>query len=253
MSDRKVPYPSGYPQPQLYSKRPIEIDAEKHENNRQAAVTKVLVELFLVAVKGHLKKGQPVGSIKRMTRIGGAKWQSWVSTDDNQAAHCVPRQLFIRARSFDRFLGTCVPDREPAMIVVFAETDDLPANFNRADSLAEGKGIAEGFREACVSVIDFALNQGKFESDSAMQYVSAAYEVYRGRAKAAYRESQLHLKQVLQFKTYDKAARARREERLKIIQLYNQALGKSAGHYQVLTPSYIKSAMTIYSLPPFGE
>jgi hypothetical protein len=253
MSDRTVPYPSGYPKPLLYSKKPIELDAEKHENNRQAAVTKVLVELFLVAVSGHLKKGQPLGAIKRMTKLKGAKWQSWKSTEENQSAHCLPRQLYLGAKSFDSFLASCVPERAPAMVMVFAETDDLPANFNRADSLAEGKGLADGFRAACISVIDFALNQGKFDESSAMQYVAAAYEVYQANARYAYQRSQQHLKQVLQFKTSDSAAKARREERLSILKWYNVALLRSAGHFEILNPSYVKSTMTIYSLPPLGS
>jgi hypothetical protein len=243
---RSNPYPINYPLPTQNIPTDLKMCAEWHENNRQRAITQVLMDLFLVAVKNYIKKGQTIKSVKKSLRLEGAEWQSWESTKGNQAAHCIPRQLYIESKPFDEFLEKYVPSRVVAIVFLFAETDDLPANYNRADSLAETKGLTTAFLEACILVITKGHTQGKFEADSAIECVKAAYSLYKSLADNSFAQSIKHLEDNLRMSGIDAQARKRREERIQILKHYKTALQNSAGYSAALTKPVVEGLLKVY-------
>lgn len=243
---RSNPYPANYPLPTPNIPADFKQRAEWHENNRQRAITQVLMDLFFAAVKGYIKKGQTIKSVEKSLKLAGAEWQSWESTQGNQAAHCIPRQLYIKSKPLDEFFEEHVPDRVVAIVFLFAETDDLPANYNRADSLAETKGLAEAFLRACILIISKAHTQGKFESDSAIECVKAAYSLYKSLADNSFAQSIKHLEDNLRMPGVDAQAKKRREERTQILKHYKAALQISSGHFQALTIPQVQGLIKVY-------
>lgn len=245
---RSNPYPSNYPLPSPNIPTDLKSRAEWHESNRERAITIVLMDLFFTAVKNYIKKGQTIKAVEKSLKLAGAEWQSWESTSGNQAAHCIPRQLYVESKPFDEFLEKYVPDRVVAIVFLFAETDDLPANYNRADSLAETKGMADAFLKACILVINQAHAHGKLEADSAIIAVKAAYSRYKSLTNATFAQSIAHLEINLKQPGIDAAAKKRREERIQILKQYQTTLQTSPGHTQALTNPQVEGLIKIYQL-----
>ncbi len=80
-----------------------------------------------------------------------AKRQHFSSSDGYQAAHYLPGQIMID----QQFPWTFIDDRRTrnSFECLFADVEHLPANFNKADSAAEDKGLKESLRVVCELVI----------------------------------------------------------------------------------------------------
>lgn len=166
----------------------LESRAATHEQNRQRAVAKVLVDLYCMVVKDFVSPNLPIG-------ISGAASQSLSGSvsSETEAAHCIPRQLIIGTRRLQDLLQARIPERALAVSALFGEADILPQNFNKADSRAEKCGLDEALRFAAESLVFDARSAGSLETEKLSMSVRTAFSVYRTRATAAFRTALLEL------------------------------------------------------------
>ena len=83
--------------------------------------------------------------------VEAAARQLFRSTQGNQAAHYLPGQIRITTK----FPWQYISDKPTStrLECLFGEVENLPANFNKADSAAEQKGLLETFRVVSEAVL----------------------------------------------------------------------------------------------------
>ena len=224
--------------------------AVTHELNRQKAVAKILVDLYCIAVLGLIDVTRPIV-------VSGAASQSLSGSRsrDTQAAHCIPRQLFIGTQKLQDAFRSKFPERAFAIEALFGETDILPSNFNKSDSRAEGCGLAEAFRFASETVIFDARFSGKLQANDLDKAVRGAFAQYRERAAKAFKESTRQLEQKvreIERSRIQHTIRSKEEmkwrEQLEITKAYAQTLGDGDGLEKALKPGVIWGILRIYSM-----
>lgn len=132
--------------------------ATAHEVNRQNVVKEILVHVFLMA-KFKILTGA--------TTVGEAQSQYISGHGADQAAHCVPGQIRANGQAIQNLL-TASDDLHVALDNLFGATDEIDANFNKADSSSESSGLRTAFGNAC----NLAARSG------AIARFNRAYEFY---------------------------------------------------------------------------
>ncbi|MEZ5345740.1 MAG: hypothetical protein R2681_09320 [Pyrinomonadaceae bacterium] len=190
----------------------VENIAVGHETNRQSMVKTLLMHVFLMSkLKG----------LNGALTVGAATSQYFSSTGGNQAAHCIPGQIFHNAVSLQEF-----PQNneylEVTLDCLFGKTDDLDANFNKADSLAEDRGLRTALLNACERV----KVSGQFSRfQRAHQFypqLEEAFGVYKNEGIAAFDSAVTSLRTSLL--TSSGADLISRNERIDILGVYRQTL-----------------------------
>lgn len=187
MSKRKDPWKKiGRPTYEGVHLMPFDIEkrAVKHEFNRQRAIITVQVDLYCMAAAGLIPKGQAVA-------LSGAASQSLTGRRSKRtaAAHCIPRQLLLGTQKVQELLSTSFPERGLALDALFGEADILPVNFNKADSLAEAKGLSEAFRFSSQAVISEAQHGGVLEYGPLAMAVRKAFASYKELGEDAFKDA----------------------------------------------------------------
>jgi hypothetical protein len=244
MADRKNPFIQiGFPEYAGVHMMPFGMleRAIKHEVERQRVVASIILELNLMAVVGVLKKDVKVS-------LGGAHFQSLKGEDANatEAAHCAPRQILLNGRPADEAFSNAADGFR--LKVMFGETDILPVNFNKCDSRAERKGLAEGFQKACESSIKSGLFGGTLEPGSIAVSSVAAFSIYSYFANLAFTSSITRMKEKLRPANIAHRDRVNWTEQLFILEKYIETLGKGAGRSEALSFSRISGLIVVYKM-----
>jgi hypothetical protein len=247
MADRKNPFlESGFGEYTGIHRMPFALKerAMMHETNRQRVVSSILLDLHIMAIMGLIKKEEPLKLCGAVTQnLGGSQENS------TEAAHCAPRQLLIGTETPQALLLKAFPERAWALDVLFAETDILPANFNKCDSRAERIGLNEGFREACLFVIETGHYGGKMEAIEIIPKAEHAFGMYKAKATFAFRESIERLKDKLKPKFLFPKDKVKWTEQLQITQQYADTLAEAPGKDQGIALWKIEGLVKIYKTP----
>ncbi len=243
MGKRKNPWTAiGYSTYESFQMMPFDLRrrGETHELNRQRVISSILLELYIMATVGIIKKDKIV-TVKRalsQNLRGGQK-------DMTEAAHCCPRQVMIGDKTPTEILQTAFPERAFVVNAFFAESDILPANFNKADTRAESNGLSNGFRTACHFVIADAHYRGKLIPLNVSTSVRQAFSQYLDQADDAFRISGERLEHKLRFNV-TKQDEIKWNEQLKITRIYARTLRISSGASVVLDIERVNGLIRIY-------
>ncbi len=243
MGKRKNPWTSiGFSTYEGFHLMPFDVRkrAETHELNRQRVVSSVLRELYLMAKMGIIQKNKLL-TVKRAVsqNLRGSQ------KDMTEAAHCCPRQVMVADKSPTDLLQTAFPERAFVVNAFFAESDILPANYNKADSRAESNGMSNGFRKACQFVVADAHNHGKLIPLNVSTAVRSAYSLYKTQAYDAFRISRERLEHKLRFNVTKQDA-VRWNEQIEILRAYSRTLHISSGASVVLDIEKVSGVIKIY-------
>ncbi len=253
MSSRINPWKQiGRPDYKGVHRMPLDIEnrAVTHELNRQRVITQILLDLYCMVVVGLIPDG---GRVE--LKGAGSQSLSGSKKDGTEAAHCAPRQILIGARRPQDILFEHFPERGFALNTLFAETDILPANFNKADSRAERNGLKDGFRLACQSILAVANLGGKLEHQNALAEIKKAYAIYRNRANDSFDDSIARLQKKLddlknsriQFSILTDE-KDKWQEQKAITEFYQEALRGTQGSSRVLGTHRLTGIFRIYNM-----
>mgnify|MGYP007026484815 CR=1 FL=1 len=243
MSKRKNPWTSiGFSTYEGFHMMPFDLRkrGEVHELNRERVVSSILRELYVMATVGMIKKDKLL-TVKRAVsqNLRGSQKEM------TEAAHCCPRQVIIGDKTPTELLQTEFPERAFVVNAFFAESDILPANFNKVDSRAENSGLSNGFRNACQFVIAEAHQQGKLIPLNISTAVRSAYSIYKVRANDSFRISLERLEHKLRFNV-SKQDEIRWKEQMKITKIYQRTLHISSGASVVLNVEAVQGLIRLY-------
>jgi len=218
--------------------------AIEHETNRQRVVTSILLELRIMTIAGFIQN-------KHLLKLSRAASQNTKGSKDDatEAAHCVPRQVRIGTESMQEILFRVFPERAWAVSVMFGETDILPVNFNRCDSLAEKKGLEETFRNACLYAVGFGFDSDVIETDINTIYMRTrtAYSIYKDGANTAYRECLQFVKEKFKPFLFEQKVKELTQQ-YQILEQYNHTLRESPGREKAMSLSTVERLLRLYGL-----
>ena len=215
--------------------------AVEHEKSRQRVVASILLELRLMMLKGVIENKQLLRLSKAVSQnLKGSK------EDSTQAAHCVPRQIRFGTETMQEVLFRVFPERAWAVSVMFGETDILPVNFNKCDSLAEKKGLEEAFRKACQYAVDVE-DEKEMVAYSIFTRAENAFAIYKTIADITYRECEKYIKD--KFKPFLFPPQVKElTEQFQIMEQYSETLRDSPGKIEGISMSKIEGLIKIYSM-----
>lgn len=244
MGRRKNPWTAiGFSKYEGFSGMPFDLRSrgQKHQLNRERVVACILRELYVMATLGIIEKYQIV-SVKRAIsqNLRGSKG------DMTEAAHCCPRQVAIGDKTPTKILQTVFPERAFVLNAFFAESDILPANFNRSDSRAEDNGMTDGFRAACNFIIKDAHYKGKLEYEPLSTAVRSAYSIFKKATEDSFRLSCERLESKLRFNV-TKKDEIKWTEQIRILKVYTQTLKRSSGASVILDIISVNGLIKIYN------
>lgn len=220
---------------------PFDLDgrATRHEANRQRVVTALLLELHVMSVKNIIQKNS-------LLSLRGAVSQSFEGHDGDQAAHCAPRQILVFTQTPSELLKSKFPERAYVLDCLFAETDILPANFNRADSRAERNGLNDGFLQAGQAIVKAGQHTEKLSPNQVIGEVKTAYSIYEKAAKTAFEKSSQELAAKIKLPGTAAQILERWQEQLKITGRYAETLQDSPGHARALDLGIVTGLIKLY-------
>lgn len=244
MGRRKNPWTAiGFSTYEGFHLMPFELRSrgQTHQLNRERVVASILRELYVMATLGIIEENQIV-TVKRAVsqNLRGSK------SNMTEAAHCCPRQVSIGDKTPTELLQTAFPERAFVVNAYFAESDILPANFNRADSRAEHNGMSDGFRAACHFIIKDAHHKGRLEYEPLGTAVRAAYSIFKEASHDAFRISCERLEHKLRFNVTKKDER-KWTEQIRILKAYERTLNRSSGASVVLDITSVNGLIKIYN------
>ena len=158
--------------------------ARSHSLGRDRRVGQVMCYLSLMQSAGLIVK------IATVTCTGAARQHfSSSRAEGKQAAHYLPGQLRINGQHPWYFIGDWHTARE--LESLFGDVEDLPADFNKADSAAEAyrsvEGLKQSFAQSCKIVVqDLQPAEGNRIN---RVLVRRAYNDWVVRSRAAYRKT----------------------------------------------------------------
>jgi len=158
--------------------------ARSHSLGRDRRVGQVMCYLSLMQSAGLIVK------IATVTCTGAARQHfSSSRAEGKQAAHYLPGQLRINGQYPWYFIGDWHTARE--LESLFGDVEDLPADFNKADSAAEAyrsvEGLKQSFAQSCKIVVqDLQPAEGNRIN---RVLVRRAYNNWVVRSRAAYRKT----------------------------------------------------------------
>lgn len=214
--------------------------ATEHETNRQRVVASILLDLHFMALKGIIPKGAPLKVARAVSQnLKGSK------TDSTQAAHCAPRQVIIGVESAQELMQRVFPERAWALSILFGETDILPVNFNKCDSLAEGKGLAKTFQSACQHAVETGHIDNKINLNSIITRTENAFAIYNDGAATAFRLSEEHIRRKFKPMLLPPVVKDLTEQ-VQIIQQYAEILKELPGKQLGISRRKIEGLIKIY-------
>lgn len=190
--------------------------AKAHEINRQNVVKELLVHVFLMSKFKILTGGVAVGEAKSQYISGHG---------NDQAAHCVPGQITNAAGQPIQNLLLASDDLHVAVDNLFGTTDEIDANFNKADSSSEENGLRTAFGNACEMVFRTGAHARFNRAFEFHHYIHSAFERYKNDGMQAFRTA-LARQQALMANASG-ADLASRQERLLITQIYLNTLSSA--------------------------
>lgn len=213
---------------------------ENHELNRERVVSSILLELYIMATIGIIPRDRLI-TVKRAIsqNLRGSQ------KDMTEAAHCCPRQVMVGDKTPTELLQTAFPERAFVLNAFFAESDLLPANYNKADTRAEGNGLSNGFRAACHFVVADAHHHGKLIPLNVGTAVRTGYSIFKKQAVDAFRISAERLENKLMFNV-TKENKEKWTEQLKITKIYERTIKFSSGASVVTDIERISGLIKIY-------
>lgn len=158
--------------------------ARSHSLGRDRRVGQVMCYLSLMRSAGLIENSATVTCTKAIRQHYSAS-----RAEGKQAAHYLPGQLRINGRCPWDF----IPDQGTARKLegLFGDVENLPANFNKADSAAEAyqsvEGLKDSFAESCKIVVQ-SPHQAEENRISRTQ-VRRAYNDWIARSHRAYRNA----------------------------------------------------------------
>ncbi len=120
--------------------------ALNHSLGRNGRVVQVLCYLSLM--RSH---GTPWGADAKCS-VSAAIFQNYKASRGQQAAHYLPGQLKIQGKRVSHYATD--PSTKRRLDCLFGDVDSLPANFNKADSEAESKGLCRALASSAQAMID---------------------------------------------------------------------------------------------------
>jgi hypothetical protein len=222
----------------------LELSAMTHEIERQRTITQLLVEIYMMTAFGILEKTDKLfvqGAAVQDERAGGG----------HQAAHYLPRQLLVNAGRLQD-VGAAVSLRLGKHITaLFARTEKLPANYNRADSKAEMEGLDLAFLDACRETIISASTISSTTENheiltSAPSFIKSAICFYQDRAAIAFVLAIKKLNEKLKDSWTLAQERERWSEQIAILRGYQKIFGIHQAINEELTSERIEGVVFTY-------
>lgn len=245
MGHRKNPWKSiRYASYEGFRRMPLPSDlrsrGQLHQLNRERVVASILREFYVLATL------RVIGPHDR-TSVKGAMSQSLSGSrsDVTEAAHCCPRQLVVGDKRPSELLQISFPERAFVIRGFFAETDILPANYNKADSKAELKGMSIALRDAARFVVEDGRTRGELRVPLIATAVRSAFDIFKNGSEAAFKAAIEALEDRLRFKARPDQER-RWSEQLEILGVYLQTLKTSSGAAEVVSVPTLEGLIRIY-------
>jgi hypothetical protein len=122
-----------------------------HSNSRNSRVVQALTYFSL------MRNSPQHNFLSSGVAIEKAARQLFRSHDGHQAAHYLPGQIWIDLR----YPWSFINHRPTGLRLecLFADVEDLPADFNKADSAAEDKGLCDAFRAASEVILHHLVHE----------------------------------------------------------------------------------------------
>ncbi len=223
----------------------LPLTATTHEIERQRTITQVLLEIYMMTGFGMLSKDDKIA-------VKGAEVQDERASAGDQAAHYLPRQLTVNAVSLQDVAVKYSTALSNHIKALFARTEHLPANYNRADSRAETNGLDDAFRHACQLTIASSpfLLAGQDANDvvkNAPTFIKAAVNVYQSRAKTAFHLAIKNLEDKLNGERVFDTERERWTMQTAILQCYLKVNGIHQSINEELTSERVEGAFHTYT------
>ena len=153
-------------------------DSINHAMGRNTRIVNVLCYVSLMTARRDINRNANVS-------VKGAVWQNYKSQAGRQAAHYLPGQLRINSRNLCDLTNNASLIK--AIRCQFGDVDDLPANFNKADTQAEAKGKDEGLCEAFQKAVEYVISNTSTVNEFDRNSVRDAYRtIWKPRARTAY-------------------------------------------------------------------
>ena len=223
----------------------LSLAAATHEVERQRTITQILLEVYMMAKFGMIDKDDKL-------YVKGAEVQDERATGGDQAAHYVPRQLTVNTVSLQAVALRYSTALSNHIAALFARTEHLPANYNRADSKAETNGMDEAFRYACQSVVESSsfLIAGQDANDvvkHAPTFIKSAVNGYQEKAKTAFHLAIKSLEDKLSGERVFETERERWTMQIAILRCYLKIDGIHQAINEELTSERVESVFHTYS------
>ncbi len=194
------------------------------------------------------------GMLNKDDRIAvkGAEVQDERASGGDQAAHYLPRQLTVNTISLQDVAVKYSTALSNHIKALFARTEHLPANYNRADSRAETSGMDDAFRHACQLVVASSpfLIPGQDAGDvvkNAPTFIKAAVNLYQSRAKVAFHLAIKSLEDKLNGERVFETERERWTMQIAILECYLKVGGIHQSINEELTSERVESAFHTYT------
>ena len=223
----------------------LPLTAITHESERQRTLTQLLLEIYMMTGFAMLDKDD-------LLSVKGAEVQDERAGGGDQAAHYLPRQLIVNTISLQNVSLSYSTALSNHIKALFARTEHLPANYNRADSKAEMQGLNEAFRQACRFVLDsskpFSSEQNSSHAvENAPTFIKSAVNIYQLNAKTAFYKAIKGLEEKLSGDRVFATERERWTMQREILRNYLKVSGIHQSINEELTSEHIESAFHNYT------
>ncbi len=223
----------------------LPLTATTHEIERQRTITQILLEIYMMTGFGMLDKDDKIS-------VKGAEVQDERASGGDQAAHYLPRQLIVNTVSLQDVAVKYSTELSNHIKALFARTEHLPANYNRADSKAETNGMDDAFRHACQLVIASSpfLIAGQDANDvvkNAPTFIKSAVNVYQDRAKFSFYQAIKGLEDKLNGERVFETERERWTMQIEILRCYQKVYGIHQSINEELTSERVEGTFHTYT------
>jgi hypothetical protein len=209
--------------------------ANTHEINRQSMVKEILLHTFLMS---------KYGLIDTELTVGEARNQYFRATQNNQAAHCAPGQIFYKELPIQDYI-TASDDLRLTVENLFARTDDIETKFNVADSRAEENGLRNALLFACRGVAESGKKTRFNRAEQFLPQINAACATFKSLGIAAFRTA-IQRQRALMTPSSTVSA-ADRQETIRILECYMHHLQTSVNSLDTVLGLFPEDVWRMYS------
>lgn len=223
----------------------LPLTATTHEVERQRTMTQLLLEIYMMTGFGMLDRDDKLS-------VKGATVQDERASGGDQAAHYLPRQLTVNSISLQDVAVKYSTALSNHIKALFARTEHLPANYNRADSKAEVNGLNEAFRQACLLVLDSSRplsneSNSRVALEDAPTFIKSAVNLYQIIGKTAFHAALKGLQEKLIGERVFATERERWTMQSDILRHYLKVSGIHQSINEELTNERIESTFYTYT------